>query len=53
MGLIKFLTSRKQEKSVLASKIYGKEKVEVKLNDKSILAIRKYGQEMNEQNKNI
>ena len=53
MGLIKFLFYRKKEQSVLASKKYGKEKIDVKENDKSILAKRKYGQDLKEKSKEI
>lgn len=51
MSLIKFLISRKQEKSVLASKKYGKVEVSTQENDKSILAKRKYGQNFKEKSK--
>ncbi len=52
MSFIKFLISNKKEKSILASKKYGKGKVEVKELETSILAKRKYNQKT-EQTKEI
>ncbi len=53
MSLIKFLLYKKKDKSVLASKQYGKGKVEVKELETSILAKKKYNHNNEQTKENI
>lgn len=53
MSLIKFLLYKKVDIPVLASKKYGKAKVEVKELETSILAKKKYNQKTEQTKENI